>query len=63
MERERKIVPLPTLESKTLKVSAIIVVIAAIIVIVVVGIGDYNLAKVERDYEASRHPCWKRDYL
>lgn len=56
MKRERKIVPLPTLESKTLKVSAIIVVIAAIIVIVVVGIGDYNLAKVERDYEASRHP-------
>lgn len=56
MKRKRKIVPLPTLEAKTLKVSAIIVVIVAIIVIVVVGIGDYNIAKVERDYEASRHP-------
>lgn len=45
MKRERKIVPLPTLESKMLKVSAIIVVIVAIIVIVVIGIGDYNLCQ------------------
>lgn len=56
MKRRRKIVPLPTLETKTLKVFTIIVAIEAIVMIVVLVIGDYNIAKVERDYEASSHP-------
>ena len=53
MKRKRKIVPLPTLEAKVIKVSIIIVVIVAIIMIVVLGTVDYNIAKIEREYEIS----------